>query len=152
MADPDDQGLERLSRDHREMAQMYHRYLLLVADRQIDEADRLLDDFADRMMRHLQEEERFWVPLFEHHYGESKGFGARLILEEHKVLERLLGALRFLVNTIAERKQPLDAQQVLTILEESFRFRGVMSHHHSREDNVMIPALAVLPAEARQEN
>ena len=152
MAATENHGLARLSREHREMAELYHRYLLLVADRQIGEPDKLLDEFADRMMRHLEAEEKFWVPLFEHHYGESRGFGAKLILEEHKVLERLLGALRFLVNTIAERKRPLEAQQVLTILEESFRFRGVMSHHHSREDNVMIPALAELPAEALQED
>ena len=139
--------LARLSREHGELAEQYHRYLLLIADRRIAEADRLLDDFAARMTEHLGAEERYWVPAFEHHFGQSKGFGAELIREEHKVLERLLGALRFLVGTIAARKQELAGQQVLTLLEESFRFRGVLSHHQAREDNVMIPALAELPAE-----
>ena len=143
-------GLDQLSRDHKELAGRFHEYLLLIADRKIGRADRLLDEFAARLSEHLQAEERYWVPLFEHHFGHSRGFGAQLILEEHKVLERLLGALRFLVNTIAARNQPLEAQQVLTMLEESFRFRGVLSHHLAREDNVMIPALAELPVEALQ--
>ena len=148
----ENRDLETLSRDHQHMTETYQEYLLLIADRQIAEADRLLDTFAAQMVDHLKTEEGYWVPLFEHHFGESRGFGARLILEEHKVLERLLGALRFLVQTIASRGEPLEAQQVLTILEESFRFRGVMSHHQSREDNVMIPALAELPAEAFQDH
>jgi len=139
---------KHLSREHQELADAFHAYLLSIADRRPADAEELLDRFAARLTEHLAEEEGYWVPLFEHRFGESKGFGAKLIREEHKVLERLLGALRFLVGTIASRKQPLEAGQVLTILEESFRFRGVMSHHQAREDNVMIPALRELPPEA----
>jgi hemerythrin-like domain-containing protein len=139
---------EHLAREHQELAEGFRRYLLAIADRRLEQAERLLDGFAAQLTEHLEAEEGYWVPLFEYHFGQSKGFGAKLILEEHKVLERLLGALRFLVGTIASQKRVMEAQQVLVILEESFRFRGVMSHHHAREDNVMIPALKELPPEA----
>ncbi len=133
--------VDRLSRDHKELADTYHRVLLLIVDRQADQAEKQLDEFAAKLTRHIELEEKIWVPLFHERFGKSKGFDGTLILQEHKVLDKLLGALRFLLHTIAARGKPLDAQQVLTLLEESFRFRGVLHHHHAREDNVMIPAL-----------
>ncbi len=141
MTDENLADVDRLSRDHKELADTYHRYLLLIADRQAVQAEKLLDEFAARLTRHIEIEEQIWVPLFDQRFGKSKGFDGTLILQEHKVLDKLLGALRFLLHTIAARGKPLDAQQVLTLLEESFRFRGVLHHHHAREDNVMIPAL-----------
>lgn len=141
MDEPTIENLERLSRDHRQLDDTLHRYLLAIADRDPHRAEKLLDEFAARLAQHTETEERDWVPLFEQRFGKTRGFGGQLILEEHKVLDKLLGALRFLLHTIAARTRSLDAQQVLNLLEESFRLRGVFEHHHAREDNVMIPAL-----------
>ncbi len=99
-----------------------------------------------RLDAHIAEEDGYWVPLFEDRFGMSRGFGAELLRSEHRVIEKLLGALRFLVRSVAGRGGEMAAQDVLNLLEESFRFRGVLSHHHAREDNVMIPALRELAA------
>ena len=134
----------RLSRDHRELAALYQRYLLLIADRDVRKAEELLEAFAARLTEHVSAEDGYWIPVFDHFYAKTKGFGGELLLFEHRLLEKLLGALRDLVHTVAARGEPLSAQDVLTLIEESFRFRGVFSHHHAREDNIVIPALQAL--------
>ena len=149
MENDGDYELDRLSRDHRELDAHYHRYLLSIADHRVQPAEELLDEFAARLTAHLAAEDGHWIPVFDHFYGKSKGFGGELLLFEHRLLEKLLAALRHLLHTVAARREPPTAQDVLTLIEESLRFRGVFGHHHAREDNIVIPALQELRDQGR---
>lgn len=133
-----------LTTEHRWGERIYRRFLEALVDRDLAAADRLLDRYAAWMVDHIGREEGEWLPRFDEHFGTSRGFGADLVLQEHRVIEKLLNALRDLVSTLAARGERLDASGVLTLLEDAFRFRGVVNHHHAREDNVVIPALQEL--------
>ncbi|MCK6485617.1 MAG: hemerythrin domain-containing protein [Phycisphaerae bacterium] len=135
-------SLEQLRDDHASEKQLFQRFLEALIDRRMTEALTALDAFAENVAEHITAEDDFWIPQFDRRFGMTRGFGATLLLSEHRLIEKLLRELHQQARAICTSESPAPAVDILLLIEAALRFRGVVDHHQEREERVMIPALA----------
>lgn len=135
-------SLDQLRDDHAREKQLFQQFLETLVDRRLSEALAALDAFADNVAEHITAEDDYWIPRFDRRFGTSRGFGATLLLSEHRLIEKLLRELHQQARAVCTSERPVPAVDILLLLEAALRFRGVVDHHQEREERVMIPALA----------
>lgn len=139
-------SLDQLRDDHARNMRLVQTFLELIVDRRVDEALATLDGLTDELAVHILAEDDYWIPRFDRRFGKSRGFGADLLLAEHRLIETLLRDVAQVTRQLRQLPQPPRAEDVLFVVHVGFRLQGVLEHHHEREERIMIPALAEPPA------
>lgn len=92
---------------------------------------------------HLAQEEEKILPLFDKP-GLKRQWGRDLYLAEHRKLNVLIAEVDQSLKAL-EGRDHLQPKDVIEILDEERRLKGLEEHHHHREEQDLLPVVARLP-------
>lgn len=127
---------------HQELEARFQDHQVALLDRDGRRAHRSLLAFRSLLLHHMEEEERFVLPLFEKLCGNPPGGRRELFEAEHakirQNLDRLVEKVYGLAGVPPERITP---GHVLDLLDRAWPFKELMRHHELREQNLLYPSL-----------
>ena len=134
-----DLSLDVLGEEHGELCRLFdsHQRALLAKD--IDNAIPILSKFREDLARHIEFEEASILPKYAQEGGETAGGTLAIFQAEHRKLRDMMTLLE--TETIAlYDAHDLDAQ-IIEILDQESLFKGLLTHHAHREENILIPRI-----------
>lgn len=135
---------------HRDLRERFARHRDFVVGLEFARALKVLIDFEQALKRHMEDEEKHILPLYESRVGHVPGGDPRFFYLEHANLLRNLETLkeslrRLALNPDAGRRQAHE------FLHEEGLFLQLLEHHDLRERNILYPSLdRVLSEEERK--
>jgi hemerythrin-like domain-containing protein len=134
-----DESFGVLLRDHDELMRLFDAHQRSMLAKDIDNAVPILSKFRDDLLRHIQFEETYVLPKYAQEGGETPGGTLAIFQAEHRKLREMVDKLA--TETLALfTAADLDAQ-IIAIFDEETLFKGLLSHHTLREQNILIPRL-----------
>jgi hypothetical protein len=129
---------------HQQLDDVFHRHQCALLDRDPLRATGLLDEYSTMLLAHIDDEERFILPIYGLHGGDATDAPLRLFLGEHQNLRRFL--TEFAERLHAWANLPND-RALLELLDRQATFKNLLLHHDLRERNMLYPHLSrCLPA------
>lgn len=121
---------ERLLEQHVAFGDLFARHQEALLDRRLEEAVRLLEEYAERLREHIALEERDLLPKCAS-LG-SVRWPPAVYRAEHRRIDQLLvkttGRLRRL------GRHGVEAAVLISILDEERTLKRLVEHHHEREE------------------
>ncbi|RMG17708.1 MAG: hemerythrin domain-containing protein [Deltaproteobacteria bacterium] len=136
-----------LMRIHPRLDEAFESHQLALLRGDLEDARRAFDDFEALLRAHMADEERWVLPLYAERMaakGAPPGGGPELFHKEHQKLLSSLEALRSALGNLG----PDDLRARLSLLEQEYAFKQLLSHHDAREGSLLYPALDALLSEA----
>ena len=135
---------------HEDLDELFfsHQEALLALN--IYSAERLLRIYDEKLLRHMEDEERLLIPVYRDRAGAIPGGPAELFLGEHRKMKEFIKEFYATLATLeAEGGRPL-RRAIVGLLDRQFMYKHLVGHHDLREKNVLYPALdRVTSAEER---
>jgi hemerythrin-like domain-containing protein len=134
---------------HQQLDDIFFRHQCALLDRDSHRASRLLSDYSEGLLAHINEEERYILPRYQQHGGDATDAPLRLFHGEHQNLRHFLAEF-------AERlhgwTQSSADRALLELLDREATFKNLLVHHDLRERNMLYPHLGRCLSAAEQEH
>jgi hemerythrin-like domain-containing protein len=114
-----------------------HQSALLARDAR--RAAEHLEAFAGGLARHIEDEERLLLPLYER-AGRIEGGAPTLYLAEHRKLLAMVDDMRGRLAAL-DLADPSSDRRIIGLLDRECRLKNLLLHHDERERNLLYPAL-----------
>ena len=135
-----------MMRLHDDLAQRFFAHQQALLDRDFVRGALLLAAYRERLLRHMEDEERMVLPLYLAAGGDATDAPVRLFLGEH-------GKMREFVADFERRVQALTEggdQALLELLDRQATYKNLVLHHDLRERNMLYPFVAAKAAPDEQ--
>lgn len=135
---------------HRDLAERFARHRDLVVGLEFGRALEALAEFETALRRHMEDEERLLLPLYESRVGRVPGGDPQFFYLEHANLLRNLETLSESLRRLAANPRA-GRRQAHEFLHQEGLFLHLMEHHDRREQSFLYPQLdRVLTEEERR--
>lgn len=140
---PDAATFREIELEHEELNELFlaHQEALLALDLQL--ADVRLDNYVQRLLRHMAFEEEHLIPVYVR-VGTVPGGPVEFFTGEHARMREFLGRFR---DAIADLRSNFSAdasalgRRVIALFDAEAAYKSLVEHHHMREGNLFFPAL-----------
>ncbi len=124
---------------HHEHEQLFYLHQKALIDRQVNVAFELLQKYEHLLNEHILLEEKMLFPVYAAH--EKEGGEVILFTGEHKRIKEFVQ--RFYEWLYAIKQASADEQDklMLKLLDHQALFKGLIEHHHRREEIYLFPTL-----------
>jgi iron-sulfur cluster repair protein YtfE (RIC family) len=139
MNKPGSNSLTAVLKDHRELDNIFHSHQRALLARDIDSAVGLLTKFQDSLERHIRYEEDVLLPLYVQKHAETEGGTLKIFQSEHRRLKELTDKLTQMTARLYGAPDLMGG--ILEIFDKETMFKGLFSHHATREQNILFPRL-----------
>ena len=133
------ESLGVLLREHEELVQLFDRHQRSLVRKDVDDAIAFFSKFQDGLSRHIAFEESRLLPKYAQEGGEVAGGTLAIFQAEHRKLLEMMGKLAKDCMALFAAAD-LDGR-IIAILDQETLFKGLLSHHMHREQNILIPRL-----------
>lgn len=134
--------LQRLEREHVEQLRQFQAHQEYLVMRDPGRALEVLVNFEDRLVNHMELEERYLLPLCEPDVERPGHWGPRVYALEHKRIRALLASVRMrLAAQCVKSGGVLIAADVVDLLDEETSLKHLLSHHQTREATALYPGV-----------
>lgn len=126
---------------HEDLDELFfcHQEALLSSD--IYSAERLLKNYEEKLLRHMEDEERLLIPVYQERAGVIPGGPVELFLGEHTKMRAFLKEFHATLALLeAEGGRPL-RRAIIGLLDRQFMYKHLVGHHDLREKNILYPTL-----------
>lgn len=134
---------------HDELAQSFFAHQCALLDRDFVRAAAALACHHERLLAHMDDEERLVLPPYRELGGDATDAPVRLFLGEHGKLREF--AADFVARVEALRAAP-DDRRLLELFDRQATYKNLMLHHDLRERNMLYPFLATRLSANEQEH
>jgi len=138
--DPFDLLLEQ----HVAFTHLFARHQEALLDRRLDDATRLLEEYAEQLREHIALEERCLLPKCA--ALDSVRWPPRVYLAEHRRIEQLLA--RAGERLRCGMQGGITAAVLISILDEERTLKRLVEHHHEREETALFSEVRGIPDNA----
>jgi iron-sulfur cluster repair protein YtfE (RIC family) len=128
---------------------MFNKHQRALLSRRISRALAIIQSFADELNRHIDYEEHRLLPLYADKSAETAGGTLEIFQAEHRKLREEIAKLSRLTEEL-QKSQDV-AGSILTLLDEETRFKGLLHHHATREQNLLFPRLEARTTDEERE-
>lgn len=132
--------VSRVCAAHARIDALLAEHQIALVERRYDEAVRLFADFRDRLCEHMELEERELLPVYERSGTWPAAAAPDLMRAEHEQVRSLVRAVEQLITEV-DAPERLTPRVVIHLIEEERRLKGVLEHHHCRDERYLYPAL-----------
>lgn len=136
---------QRLMEQHAEIDAMLERHQVALVERRYDDARAAFDSFRTALLDHMAAEEADVMPAYERTQPLAAAGAPELMKAEHRQVRLLLGELDRLVLTVGAGEH-LTPRVVIGLIEEERRLKGVLEHHHCRDQRYLYPCAQTPPS------
>ncbi|MCG3172273.1 MAG: hypothetical protein GMKNLPBB_00421 [Myxococcota bacterium] len=125
---------------HEQLREKFARHRDWVVGLEFHRALEALDEFERDLLKHMQDEERSILPLYESRVGRVPGGAPELFRLEHKNLLRNLEVIREALRRLADDPSA-GRRRAHEFLHQEGVFMHLLEHHDLRERNILYPRL-----------
>lgn len=123
---------------HEKLDAQFARHQRALLDRDYVRAASWLGSYREQLAVHMQDEERYVLPLYQNHGGDASDAPAKLFLGEHARMREFLEKIGDATAALAN--QP-DDDKLLVLLDLEATYKNLLLHHDLRERNALYPRL-----------
>ena len=124
-----------------------HQRALMRLD--LNRAASLLDQYENRLLAHIRDEENLMIPLYQQRAAAPIGAAAEIFLGEHEKLRQFLALFK---QEISKIKESDDVERgVLFLIDSQHLFKRLLVHHDTRERKMLYPILDEVTTESERE-
>ncbi|MDD5542253.1 MAG: hemerythrin domain-containing protein [Acidobacteriia bacterium] len=134
-----DSSFLQLLDTHQRMMQSFFLHQEALLQRNFRLAHRRLIQYERRIRKHIQEEERWLMPVYAR-AGNVSGGQPQLFIGEHRRIEEFIDRLKALLQKERGRERSA-SRHAIEILYQEAMFRWLLEHHDEREKQILYPTL-----------
>lgn len=142
-------SFKQIAQLHAEHEDLFFLHQKALIDRDVDEAFGVLQKYETALHEHIDLEERWLLPAYAAY--EKEGGEVLLFTGEHKRIKEFVH--RFYEGLYAikvAKTKILRDQELLKLLDHQALFKGLIEHHHRREEIYLFPTLDEKLSEAQK--
>lgn len=131
---------------HRDLDELFLRHQESLLALNLEQAARELEEYEQRLLRHMAEEEDWLLPIYGR-AGAIPGGALELFTGEHRKMrefvtrfKKTLAALRSRLGLQSDWPRDLK-RELITLLDQQTLFKHLVEHHGAREETILYPAL-----------
>jgi len=132
--------IRSLSQVHRHLARMFQAHQEALLDRDLGRAGELLEEFSTAIRAHIRHEEDVLMPMYRERVEYGRLGDPEHLLDEHRQIQEQLEMLQGRVAALRS-DDPRLSRELVTLVEEQWRFKQLVEHHGEREDRTLYPCL-----------
>ena len=127
-----------------------HRTALLGLD--LSQAKLLFDRYETYLVLHIKDEEESLIPIYGARISDVPGGAVELFIGEHKKIRGFLAEFRQALRELRSQKGLALKHKVIELLDREGMYKGLMQHHHAREQNALYPWLDLITSAEERAN
>ena len=125
--------------EHSELERLFEKHQRALLSRDLDGAVATLKTFENELGRHIAIEDQVLLPLYAAKGGEVEGGTLAIFHAEHRKLQEMTTSLVRSSEALESSSDVLGS--ILKLLDQEALFKGLFSHHATREKNLLFPRL-----------
>lgn len=126
------QTILSLSELHEQYFMVFLRHQIMLMQKQTDKAAVLLEGLRSTMVKHMNDEEKYLLPVYTEKVNPIPAGGApEFYLNEHVLLKRKLDIFCKELKKWAGR--PLPGIDLVNLFDQHIHFKDLLDHHDARE-------------------
>jgi len=147
-----DLSFRQLDKVHQWLDELFlaHRTALLSLD--ISQAKLLFDRYETNLLAHMKDEEESLIPIYGARISDVPGGAVELFIAEHKKIRGFLAEFRQALRELRNQKGLALKHKAIELLDREGMYKGLLQHHHAREQNALYPWLDLLTSVEEREN
>jgi hemerythrin-like domain-containing protein len=134
---------------HRQLDRLFLEHQRALIRRDLDLAERLLDEYQSELLAHIRDEETLMLPLYSERVKPPVGGAADIFAGEHEKLRQFLVLFRQEIGKI--RTMDDIEVGVLFLIDSQHLFKRLLVHHDTREKKMLYPLLDEVTTEAERQ-
>src|SRR5262249_59303313 len=124
---------------HSELERLFDKHQRALLSKDLEGALATLKTFENELGRHIALEDEVLVPLYAAKGGEVEGGTLAIFHAEHRKLQEMSTSLVRSTEALESSSDVLGS--ILKLLDQEAVFKGLFSHHATREENLLFPKL-----------
>jgi len=134
-----DHSLGRIATLHHEHEELFFLHQKALVDRKINEAFELLQKYEYLLNQHINAEEQMLLPAYAPY--EKEGGEVILYTGEHKRIKEFVHRFYEWLYAIKQASESEQDKLLLKLLDHQALYKGLIEHHHRREEIYLFPTL-----------
>jgi len=134
--------------EHMDLDHLFERHQRALLSKDLGAAFATINTFENALKRHIGYEDDVLLPLYESKGAEVEGGTLPIFHAEHRKLSEMAANLSLHTGALYDSTDMLGS--ILKLLDEETLFKGLLSHHTQREENLLFPRLDGCTTEAER--
>lgn len=132
-------SFDQLEKIHARMDWLFYHHQINVLSQNKFMARKHLEEYMKFSTLHMEEEEKYLIPIYEERCGEIRGGAPIIFTGEHEKAQEFFALFKLLMDRWDKSEGP--GQETLVLLDHEGRFKALMEHHHLRENRILFPEM-----------
>jgi hemerythrin-like domain-containing protein len=116
-----------------------HQTALLSID--VKDGRAYLRAYESQLSLHLADEDNLLIPIYEARTADVPGGAVELFSGEHEKVKPFIAEFHDRLNRLRAMNDLPLKQQIIKLFDRQAIFKGLLEHHHAREQNILFPWL-----------